>query len=137
MARKSTADGLRGKSLKTCGCSTEPLPNLIYGPSAWIKLDIDEGTKRPKLATLQRLLRRAGYRIEWLRESRSPGGKGWHIIMQLDPEPTSPFEVVALQAILGSDVNREACNLHRARVLPGVPKWAHRMWNVLYTRKEK
>ena len=81
---------------------------------------------------IQRLLSRAGYVPVWMSECRSPGGNGWHIVLELDPEPRTAEEVVALQAILGSDVNREACNLHRARVLWRVPKWARSWWNVLY-----
>jgi hypothetical protein len=63
---------------------------------------------------------------------RSPSGSGWHLVLTVVPEPQSPVEVVALQAILGSDPLREACNLHRANMFPTVsPFWQDR-WNVLY-----
>lgn len=98
-----------------------------------VKLDID-GHRRPSMSDLARKLGRAGYRVEWMSECRSPRGRGWHLQLRLRPRPTTAEEVVALQAILGSDLLREACNLHRARMLPKVTPFWRRRWNVLYWR---
>lgn len=82
------------------------------------------------------LLRRAGYRVAWMMQTRSPGWKGWHLEIQVKPNPTNPLEVVALQVVCGSDVSREACNINRARmVLAGrVSPWWRERWNVLYAK---
>jgi hypothetical protein len=67
-------------------------------------------------------------------QQRSPGGKGWHIEVQLTPNPRTAMEVTALQAVLGSDSYREACNINRARMVDGkrVPPWWRKRFNVLY-----
>lgn len=97
-----------------------------------VKLDIDEGRIRPSIGTILMLLNRSGYIPRWLMEKRSRSGKGWHIVMALDPEPKTAEEVVALQAVLGSDPYREACNLQRARTLKRFSKFWRERWNVLY-----
>lgn len=104
----------------------------LSGISGLLLVDIDRGVLLPKVGRLCLLLRRAGYRPVWLAQKRSRSGKGWHLILKVTPRPRHPMEVVALQAILGSDVMREACNLRRAKMLPTMPRWARRMWNVLY-----
>lgn len=55
------------------------------------------------------------------------------MIVHVSPRPSSPFEVVALALLLGSDVNREAMQLFRARGFSDVPKFMRDKWNVLYT----
>lgn len=100
---------------------------------ARVRLDIDKGAPRPTLADLCGLCRRAGYRVVALSERRSPSGTGWHLTLDVSPRIGSQVEVVALQAILGSDVWREAATLSRVRVARGPKerKWA----NVLYAGK--
>ena len=105
---------------------------LLGGDRALLKLDIDEGEARPKLHVIMRRLRRAGYTPVWLSETRSPSGRGWHLVIDVRPRPTHPSQVVALQAILGSDPDREACNLARANVLGTMSGYARDRWNVLY-----
>lgn len=97
-----------------------------------LKLDIDAGQPVPLLGTILKLLRRSGYRVGWLMQKRSRSGKGWHLVLATVPVPQTPMEVVALQAILGSDPAREACNVVRARVFPKVPQRYRSWWNVLY-----
>ena len=99
---------------------------------AEVKLDIDSKLKRPTVNEMVRKLDRAGYRIVTMWERRSPGGKGWHIGLTLSPRPRSAVEVVALQAILGSDPWREAVTLARARVYASTPSFAKSWYNVLY-----
>jgi len=105
---------------------------LLAGDRSLLKLDIDKGCERPTLLMLCRRLRRAGYAIKWLSECISPSGKGWHIILDVKPSPVTPQEVVALQAVLGSDPAREACNLARANLLPRMSAYARDRWNVFY-----
>lgn len=96
-----------------------------------LRLDVDR--KRPiAIGRLGWLLRRAGYRPVTLMQTRSPSGRGWHVMCDIDPVP-SELETVTLQAILGSDVAREACNLQRVRMLPKVSPYWQQRFNVLYT----
>lgn len=82
-------------------------------------------------------LKRAGFKSWKFSWKRSPSGQGWHCIVVLEPEPETPMEVVALQAILGSDPFREASNVLRARQLPKVPPFWRGRWNVLYRESSK
>lgn len=102
------------------------------GDRALVKLDIDAHHVRPTVTELARKLHRAGYRVLWWWERRSPSGKGWHLCFKLRPAPRTPQEVVALQALLGSDPYREACNLRRANLYRSVPAYMRDRWNVLY-----
>ena len=97
---------------------------------AAIKLDIDGPA--PSVNELVRLLIRAGYKPFAMWYGRSPSGKGWHVVIHVRPRPTSPHEVVALQAILGGDPNREAMQMERAKAFPSVPMFMRDAWNVLY-----
>ena len=67
----------------------------------------------------------------WIRQDRTR--RGWHLIVKWDQEFT-PAELTAIQAILGSDPNREALNLSRVRA--GIETAGQqRCWNILYRRK--
>jgi hypothetical protein len=99
---------------------------------ALVKLDIDRGRKRPRLDTLVRKCERAGVRIRALSETRSPGGYGWHVVLQVSPRPRTPMEVVALEAVLGGDSWRSAMQVARARAFPRCPRFMRDAWNVLY-----
>jgi len=94
-----------------------------------LKLDFDRST-HPPIRRLVRLLDRAGYRAVSMGFRRSPSGTGWHVWVVTTPAPKSLIEVVALQAILGSDPWREAVTLYRAErsTTPLLKKMA----NVLY-----
>lgn len=98
---------------------------------AAVKVDID-GQYEPSVEEVTRLLRRAGYRPVALTYLTSPSGLGMHLIVHVSPRPSSPYEVVALALILGSDVNREAMQMHRAKAFPKVPMFMRDAWNVLY-----
>lgn len=97
-----------------------------------LRLDIDRRREPVSLGRLCWLLRRAGYRLRWFSETRSPSGTGWHCEAATTPVIASRQELVALQAILGSDVAREACNLQRARTYSNVSSYWRKRWNVLY-----
>lgn len=96
-----------------------------------LKLDVDR-KRAPSLRRLRFLLGRAGYTLLALIKRRSPSGSGWHLWLQVEPCPQHPAEVVALQAVLGSDPAREAVTLYRGMRLSATPFFAHSWWNVLY-----
>jgi hypothetical protein len=98
---------------------------------AQIKLDIDS-EHEPDLSIIHGLLRRSGYAIQSASMQRSPSGEGWHVRINVMPRPHFPFEVVALQAICGSDPYREAMQMNRAREFSKAPKHMRDAWNVLY-----
>lgn len=103
----------------------------VPGP---LLLDYDEGMKLPTIAHLKWLAARAGVKIVKNGFKISPSGKGYHCFVIVDPAPRTCMEVVALQAVFGSDPKREACNVNRARMVDTkqvTPYWAQR-WNVLY-----
>jgi hypothetical protein len=99
-----------------------------------IRLDIDRGRPLPALHRMAVLLDRVGYRMGYVLQRRSHSGKGWHLEVQVSPEPGSAVETVALQAILGSDPGREAFNLRRARLVDQgkVSRYWRQRWNVFY-----
>ncbi len=79
----------------------------------------------PSVGEVAWLLARAGVKAVAMQQRRSPGGKGWHVEIVVEPAPRTCMEVAALQAVLGSDVKREACNVNRARMVDGgkVPRY--------------
>lgn len=99
-----------------------------------LRLDLDAGHRLLTLGYLAWLCRRAGVTPAWLSQTRSPSGTGWHLEIAVDPPPRTAIEVTALQAILGSDRAREACNLTRARQVDAgdVSAWWAQRFNVLY-----
>lgn len=99
---------------------------------SYLKIDLDN-CKKVDLDTIRRRIERAGYSIYKVVASRqSPSKKGWHVILDIMPRPKSPYEVVALQAICGSDPYREAMQMNRARNFFRAPLWMRDSWNVLY-----
>lgn len=103
----------------------------LTAKQALVKLDVDH-RRAPDLWRLTRMADRAGYRIVWLSQARSPSGRGWHLVLSLSPRPRSAMEVVALQAVLGGDLWREAMQLQRARMFGRAPRFMRDAWNVLY-----
>jgi hypothetical protein len=99
---------------------------------AAVKIDLDDDGPPLTIRDVTRLMRRAGYKPVALFIGRSPSGEGWHMILHVSPRPSSPFEVVALALLLGSDVNREAMQLFRARGFHDAPRFMKDAWNVLY-----
>lgn len=104
-----------------------------------LRIDVDKGKRPLTLETVSRRLQRAGFRLCWLSQAASPSRGGWHIEIGVSPVPRSAVLVTALQAILGSDPAREACNLQRARMVDGkaVPCWWRERWNVLYNASQR
>jgi len=102
-----------------------------------LRVDIDAGRRLLTVHRMMWLLRRAGYRLRWVSQVRSPSGTGWHLEARVSPAPTRAVEVVALQALLGSDPAREACNLQRARLVDSgkISEFWRKRWNVLYSSR--
>jgi hypothetical protein len=104
---------------------------MLSERQAVLKLDYDAPRKPPRKSMMQKL-GRAGYSVEWCEARRSPSGKGWHVLIAVSPRPRTAMEVVALQAMLGSDPWREAMQIARARAFPKCPRFMRDAWNVLY-----
>lgn len=104
---------------------------VLSEQQALVKLDIDS-KNAPDLRTLVQKCHRASVAINWLSQQRSPSGKGWHLVLSVSPRPRTAMEVVALQAVLGGDVWREATQITRARNWTKAPAFMRSMWNVLY-----
>lgn len=104
-----------------------------------LKLDVDNHRTRLTHGEMVRRLAWAGYRLRWLRETRSPSGRGLHVVCRVTPLPVTAREVVALQLLLGSDPLREAHNLERARAVDEgkVSRFWCIRWNVLYGKPHK
>lgn len=77
-------------------------------------------------------LRAAGYQVKSM--IAKPSRKHVHLIIRVDPKPRTLIERIALQLLCGSDVDREANNLRRAKTLRRMPAWARRTANVLYEK---
>jgi len=107
---------------------------LVKRVPAWaLCLDFDPGHTPPPDAYLRTLLRRAGYAIVGrVLRRRSASRRGWHLVVRTRPRPRSLMELVALQAVCGSDAYREACNVARARVAPRMEAYWRRRVTVLY-----
>jgi hypothetical protein len=75
-----------------------------------------------------------GWHLQGMRIDRTQ--HGYHVVVQVH-ERLAPAIIVAAQAILGSDVKREAFNLMRVQhLLVRSPFWRRR-WNVLYAVHRK
>lgn len=88
----------------------------------------------PRLGPMWAVCRIVGLRPRSIRTDRTR--RGWHVIVELN-ERLQAAELVALQAVLGSDNRRECLNLMRVigmRKHPVSPFWRRR-WNLLFERK--
>lgn len=98
-----------------------------YGTPDVSLCDIDTA-RCPTLERVFRLARVLGVGIVWIRLDRSHSGR-WHLLVKWRAR-FSKLEMIAIQAILGSDFKREAFNLYRVR--SGVRS---RRWNFLFESK--
>lgn len=88
----------------------------------------DYDTKwRPSIGRIGRLAQMLRMKPVYIREDRTR--RGWHLLILWNRRLT-PLQQVAIQCVLGSDLQREAYNL--ARVMSG--KKSER-WNLLFERK--
>lgn len=98
---------------------------------------------RPNLRRLKTqiyftIARAIGIRLRAIEYRRRRGGRGWHVVLHL-AEPMEPAELIALQAICGSDTRREYLNLHRVLAIRkhGAPAFWQKRWNILFSGKVK
>lgn len=96
-------------------------------------LDFDFIMPLPNLIKILAVLRVIGFKAVWISYTRSK--HGWHLEVRVNARMI-PAEQVAAQAVLGSDIRREAMNLRRAISLRLNPShfWSKR-WNILYWKK--
>ena len=102
-----------------------------YAFSRRLFLDFDM-RRCPRVRPLWAVCRIIGAHPKTIRFDRTR--RGWHVVIELS-EWFSPLEVVAMQAVLGSDARREALNL--MRVLSEYGRLGEKRWNILYSRKLK
>lgn len=100
-----------------------------------LKLDFD-GARLPKIEMrVAAFTVLTGVRVLGLAYARTR--RGWHVMVPL-ARRLPPAQIVAAQAILGSDPMRELFNLARVRRLRSVPSWSEsNKWNVLYESHER
>lgn len=99
-----------------------------------VLLDFDVARPVPSLVRILASLRVIGLRARWTSYYRTK--RGWHMEIGID-RALIPSELVACQAVLGSDIARERMNLRRAislRVHNVKPFWRKR-WNILFRQK--
>lgn len=90
--------------------------------------------KAPPLTMLWAVARIVNLKPECIRYDRT--ARGWHVVIDWDRE-LSPAETVALQAVLGSDIRREALNLSRILSPGAKTKRGAERWNLLFKGKLK
>lgn len=96
------------------------------------KLDIDGELPAELVQSICWTLHRLDNAPQLVRIDRT--ARGWHVTIELERDVTA-LELVAMQAILGSDPRRETFNLVRVRNLADVPPCWEERWNVLYSAK--
>jgi hypothetical protein len=89
----------------------------------------------PDLKPIWEILRFLHIRPKWIRTDRSQ--KGWHVVVKHDHH-LSRMEIVAIQALGGSDSKRELLNLMRAFNMDRsglIDDFWKQRWNILFERK--
>jgi hypothetical protein len=86
-----------------------------------------DSPRRAPIAVIVRLSKMLNTRCLWMREDRTK--HGWHMLIRWARSFT-PAELVAIQCILGSDLQRETYNLSRV-----ISRKKSDRWNLLFERK--
>ena len=104
-----------------------------YSTARQAFVDIDD-SQCPTMRSVFAVLHVIGLRSDCVCFERTK--RGWHVIVYLRTM-LEAGEIIALQAILGSDNRREALNLRRAISMRrlGVERFWERRWNILYRGK--
>lgn len=95
-----------------------------------LKLDFDGPLPRHLESWVTTCAKLWGWRLVALRIDRTR--HGYHVVVGVEGARVPAAVVVAAQAILGSDVKREAFNLMRVGKLAALPPFWRSRWNVLY-----
>lgn len=90
--------------------------------------DYDAPARPPGVTEVLALSRTIGVKPEWMRYDKTE--HGWHLVVHWG-ERLTPWQTLALQAILGSDKRREALNWFRLFN----SRRPSRHWNILYEYK--
>lgn len=118
------------KYLKRSRVSFGGCPGVVKHYAEWDLILLDFDIVPPvDLITAWHVFRQCGVRPKWIEYSRTR--RGWHVALKINRD-LYPAEIVAFQAILGSDPARETFNL--ARVLSGMAEGSKR-WNLLFEYK--
>lgn len=121
----------RNLELILAACSRLGLVKESFSPRRLL-LDFDGRLPARMLERIWHVSRTAGLTIEWIRFDRTQ--HGFHVVVQIQ-QRLEPWQVLALQAICGSDYRREALNWFRLSNMPANSDWHRRNWNILYERK--
>lgn len=97
-------------------------------------LDIDRALPRDMLKRITQCCRIWKWPLEAVRFDQTR--RGWHVIVAIAGE-IDPCLMVAAQAVLGSDRNREMFNVMRVQRLYQQPTFWRTRWNVLYLSHER
>lgn len=130
---KATLKYSTKRKRKSCDWGTVAEIDVLGSPQVLL-LDYDTPSSLPSLKTFLSTLRVIGIKARWFAYRRTR--KGWHVEIGIKASLTPP-ETVAAQAVLGSDIRREAMNLCRVislRVHKHSPFWRKR-WNILFLKK--
>lgn len=92
-------------------------------------LDFDGPIPAKLIPRITQVCRLCQWPIEAIRYDKTR--RGWHVVVGVR-RTIDPARIVAAQAILGSDPNREAFNLMRVGQLKSQPKFWRERFNVLY-----
>lgn len=101
-----------------------------------LKLDVDSPRCPALLDRVRWVARWLHWSVQYIEYRRTR--RGWHVIITVRQRVT-PFCVVAVQAILGSDWRRETFNLVRVRTMRArrLPRFWRDRFNVLYHHPEE
>lgn len=134
VADRMKLGGLFGERLKRDGLQFNSFGEMEeYSAPNKLMLDFDR-RRTPKMGGLFVLLRMCGLRVKHICDTRSR--RGWHRVITLT-ETLGKFEIIAIQALAGSDRRREGLNLMRALRSRecGMSRFQESRWNILYSRK--
>lgn len=99
-----------------------------------VDVDLTPSAVHNALPVARERLRAAGYRVRSIMVA--PSRRHVHLIIRVIPKPRTLIEKILLQLLCGSDPDREANNLRRAKTLRRMPAWARRTANVLYEKSD-
>jgi hypothetical protein len=102
---------------------------LVGRPGARIYCDYDGRIPADVSQRLQMVVRVERLRVQYVRFDRTR--HGYHMVVAVSNR-LSPYRLVMIQLLLGSDWKREAFNAQRVKRLRDLPAFWRARWNVLY-----
>jgi hypothetical protein len=107
----------------------DKLSDHSQGHACFMDYDSISAIGIPSLFSLARVCGFVPYAVCYSKTRR-----GWHVAA-LSMEKFKPIELVALQAIFGSDPMREAMDFYRARNIHKADAFWKTRWNIIYSEK--